>query len=173
MLAARVSRQPGDDLRELRIVRRERERRAISHQRFRHIATATGNVGQTANCREVVGSASEDALELGLRLVESIERSQRACQRHARRHVAGMRAQAGAAGLNRFLHLPGAAELFRQLCESDGRRVACDPTSEAVNPWRIAHCFEKAVLSARRSYGCGLLRRMPGARRFRVFWPSR
>jgi hypothetical protein len=130
---------PSDDLRELRIVRRERERRAISHQRLWHIATAIEDVGQTANGCETVGGASEDALELGLRLVESIESSQRACERHARRHVAGMRDQAGAAGFNRFLHLPRAAELFCQLRESDGRRVAFDPTSEILNPRRIGH----------------------------------
>ncbi len=139
MLAAHVPRQSCDDLLELRIVRSKREGRAIPHQRLTRVATATSDVGQTANSREVLSSASEDALELGLRLVELIERGQRARQRDASRHVAGVGAQAGAAGFNRLLHLPGAPELFRQLRERDGRRVAFDPTSEVVNPWRIAH----------------------------------
>jgi len=139
MLAAHVPRQSCDDLLELRVVRSKREGRAIPHQRLTRVATATGDVGQTANSREVFGGASEDALELGLRLVELIERGQRARQRDASRHVAGVGAQAGAAGFNCLLHVPGAPELFRQLRERDGRRVAFDPTSEVVDPWRIAH----------------------------------
>src|SRR5204862_275388 len=126
MLAAHVPRQSCDDLLELRIVRSKREGRAIPHQRLTRVATATGDVGQTANSREVLGGASEDALELGLRLVELIERGQRARQRDASRHVAGVGAQAGAAGFNCLLPVTGAAG--KNSKSTDGGAVAATLT---------------------------------------------
>jgi hypothetical protein len=47
--------------------------------------------------------------------------------------------ESGAADVDRFLKMSGAAALLRQLREGDRRRVPLDPPSEIINPLTIGH----------------------------------
>ena len=95
--------------------------------------------GEAADGGEIFGRALEDELELGLRFVERAELDQRAAQRDAGREIAGMNREPGAADLDRFFVLPGAPAFFRELRESDRRRILLDPASKVVNARLVGH----------------------------------
>ena len=99
-----------DGLLEIGIVARERERGAVVRQRRGQIAAAVSDLGQAADRGQVLGRAGEHVLQLRLRVVELAELDERAAERHARGQIAGMKREAGAAGVDRFLVLPGAAD---------------------------------------------------------------
>ena len=50
-----------------------------------------------------------------------------------------MNRETGAAGFNRLVEPPGAAELLRELGKSNRRRVALNPASKIFNPLIVRH----------------------------------
>jgi hypothetical protein len=78
--------------------------------------------------------------ELAERDVELVELDQGAAERDAGRQVPGVKFEAGAADVDRFLEVAGAAAFLGELGEGDRRRVPLDPASKVIDPLTIGHC---------------------------------
>ena len=102
--------------------------------------------GEAADGGEVFRRALEHQLELALRVVELVQLDERAAERDARGEIPGMQPEAGAADVDRFLVLPGAAAFFGELRKRNRRRILLDPASKVFNARVVSH-----ILTARRS----------------------
>ena len=90
------------------------------------------DVGQGANGRQVLWSAPTHELELAPRLLYAVQIHQRPPKRDSSGQVPGMDRKADATDVHRLFVLTGAAELFCELGESNGRRILLDPASKVV-----------------------------------------
>lgn len=129
----------GNGLLEVRIVPRDRKRRAVLCERFRKRTLAMVDIGEPANRREILRSALEHVLEFLLRLLELLEFDERAAKRHAGGKIRRMNLEARPAHVHGFLEHRGPAVFFGELRKSDGRRVLLDPSSQIVEARAITH----------------------------------
>jgi hypothetical protein len=97
------------------------------------------NLAQTTDGSEVLGCVSKDVLELALSFLELIQLEERASKRDARGKITRMNGETGAAGFDRLVELPGAAELLGELGKSDRRRVPLNPASKIIDALIVRH----------------------------------
>src|SRR5258706_11225075 len=128
-----------DGLLEIGIVAREGERGAIKLQRIGQIPTLVMDVGDSADRGQILWRGFQHHAELDLGLVELTELDERTAQRDSRREVAGMKGQAGAARIHRFLMQARPPVFFGKLRKRNRRRVLLDPASKVFNAWIVRH----------------------------------
>ena len=104
--------------------------------------------GDAANGGKVFRRALENVFELDERDVEIVELDQRAAERDPSREVTGMKFEAGAADVDRFLKVAGAPAFLGELREGDRRRVPLDPASKIVNPLAVGHRYGTVTVLA-------------------------
>ena len=114
---------------------------------FRLLSDRAVQFGEAADRGEVVGGEREDVFEFGARVGVLTKLLQRAAQRDAGRQVRRMTIESGAACGHGVFETPGAAVLFGERAESDGRRILTDPALQFFDPRQHAASdgYEPAV----------------------------
>src|SRR5207249_2937320 len=88
---------------------------------------------------EIVGRGLDDGLELAFGAVEVLQLDERAAERDARRDVARMLAETGAADVDGFLEAAGAPQLLGELRKRDRRRILLQASAKIIDARRIGH----------------------------------
>ena len=138
-LRRELPREIVDGFLEIGIVARQAQRRPVLCERLGQLATPVMNVREAANGGEIFWRAFDHQLQFSLGVVVLSELDERPAQRDARRQIARMNGEPGAADLDGFGILPGPPLLLRELRERDRRRILLDPASKVLNPRIVRH----------------------------------
>ena len=103
------------------------------------------DLGESPDGGQILGRALEHARQLGLRPIKVAEFDERASKGHAGGKVFGMKGEARAAGVNRFLESARAPALFGELGERNRRRVLLNPAPQIVNARIFGHAIERML----------------------------
>ena len=144
-------REVADCLFEIGVVSRQRQRRAVLHERLGEVATPMMDLGHPADRGKIFRRAREHPIELALSLVELVQFEEGPSERDPRGQIAGVKGEAGAADVDRFLALTGTPELFGELRKRNRRRIFLDPASKVFEPLVVGHVWRSE--SQARCYG--------------------
>lgn len=93
--------------------------------------------GERANGGEVVGRDGDHALELGPGLVESVERLQRAAERHTSGQIRRVTLETREAHRDCVVEAARSPVLLGERAKCDGRRILLDPALELVDAGHV------------------------------------